>query len=107
MGPRNTQFLFATLLAIAISASSARAQVGSIRGSARDADLDTPLSGVKVRIAETGAEVITNEDGNYSFGQVAPGKYTLVFTRDGFNRQVKAETLVNPGAITEVSAAMT
>jgi len=79
-------------------------QAGSIRGVVRDAEFDTPVAGAQVQIVETGTKVTTNDEGNFSFGQLPPGKYTLIIVKDGYVRQVKSELTVSGGEITDVSA---
>ncbi len=77
-------------------------QAGSIRGVVYDKDFDAPLARARVLIVETGAKVEASDDGNYVFNEVPPGRYTLVFSKDGFIRQVKADVVVNEGQLTDV-----
>ncbi|MFA5238765.1 MAG: TonB-dependent receptor [Phycisphaerae bacterium] len=79
-------------------------QAGSIRGMVYDKDFDAPLAAAQVSIAETGQAVTTTDEGNFVFGQVEPGTYTLVFSKDGYTRQVKANVVVSPGRMTELDA---
>ncbi len=83
---------------------AARAQSGSIRGVVIDDDFGAPLPAAQVTIAETGVKVQTTDQGSYVFEQVEPGTYTLVFSKDGYVRQVKGNVLVTPGQLTEVEA---
>lgn len=71
-----------------------------------DKDFDVPLALAKVTVAETGETVETSDEGNYVFGQIAPGTYTLVFSKEGYARQVKADVVVSPGRMTEASASL-
>src|SRR5262249_46518008 len=48
----------------------------------------------------------TSDAGNYVFEQVAPGTYTLVFTKDGYARQVKSGVVVSPGHLAEADATL-
>ncbi|MBI1368391.1 MAG: outer membrane beta-barrel protein [Planctomycetes bacterium] len=82
-------------------------QAGSIRGMVYDKDFDAPLPLAQVLIAETGEKVVASDEGNYVFGQVVPGKYTLVFSKDGYTRVVKADVVVSPGQLTEVNVQLT
>ena len=84
----------------------ARQEAGSIRGIVHDKDFDTPLGGAQVTIVETGQTVTTGDQGNYSFGQVAPGSYTLVFSKEGYVRQVSADIVVTAGRLKDVDAAL-
>ncbi len=77
-------------------------QIGSIRGMVYDKDFEVPLAGAQVLIAETGAKVNTSGDGNFVFNHVKPGNYTLVFSKEGYTRQVKANLVVSPGQMTEI-----
>jgi outer membrane receptor protein involved in Fe transport len=88
------------------SATSGAQQTGSIRGTVCDREDDTPLAAAQVLIAETGAKAAASNDGGFVFGQVAPGKYTLVFSKDGYTRQVAADVVVEPGRMTDANATM-
>ncbi len=79
---------------------------GSIRGVVTDKDFDTPLASAQVLAVELGQKVLTSEQGNYVLTQVPPGRYTLVFTREGYQRQVHADVVVLAGQLTEVDAAL-
>lgn len=77
-------------------------QNGSIRGVVRDKDFDVPLAGAQVLVVELGRRADTADEGNFVLSDVPEGKYTLVFTKDGYVRQVKSEVLVGAGALTDV-----
>ena len=82
------------------------ASAGSIRGVVYDKDYDVPLGSAEILIVETGQRVSTSEQGNFVFRDVAPGRYTLVFSKDGYSRQVKADVAVAEGALTDVDASL-
>jgi TonB-dependent receptor len=84
--------------------ASARAQQasGSLRGVIWDRDFDVPLPGAQVLLVETGQKVETSEQGHFVLSEVAPGRYTLVVSRDGYIRQVKADVVVVAGQLTDV-----
>lgn len=84
--------------------ASAQEGQGSIRGVVYDQDFDVPLAGAQVTAVELARTVSTGDQGNFVFPTVAPGKYTLVFTKDGYVRQVKADVLVVAGQLTDVDA---
>ncbi|MBX2853209.1 MAG: TonB-dependent receptor [Phycisphaeraceae bacterium] len=67
---------------------------------------DRPLEGVTVLVVQTEQAAVSDSQGVYLIADVPPGTYTLIFTREGFVRQVEADVLVNSGALTEVSASM-
>ncbi|MBN2584925.1 MAG: carboxypeptidase regulatory-like domain-containing protein [Planctomycetes bacterium] len=83
-------------------ATAAGQQAGSIRGMVYDKDFDAPLALAQVTIAETGEKVTATDQGNYVFPEVPPGTYTLVFSKEGYTRQVKADVVVQAGQVTEV-----
>lgn len=100
-------FCWVFLITVLLSTSTALAdQAGSIRGMVYDTDFDVPLAAAQVLIAETGEKVITTDEGNFVFGQVKPGTYTLVFSKEGYSRQVKANVVVSPGKMTELDASL-
>ena len=76
--------------------------VGGIRGVVYDKDFEVPLFGAQALISETGGKQTTTEDGHYVFEQVAPGTYTLVFSKEGFTRQVSANVVVQAGQLTDL-----
>lgn len=84
----------------------AQQPVGSIRGVVRDKDFDAPLAGAQVVNVETGQKVSTADQGNYVFADVPAGRYTLVFQKDGYVRQVKADVVVSKGQLTDVDVAL-
>jgi outer membrane receptor protein involved in Fe transport len=91
--------------AVLLSAAPALAQpAGSVRGVVYDKDFDAPLPEAQVLIAETGAKMTSTDQGNYMLGQVSPGTYTLVFSKPGYTRQVKANVVVAAGQLTDVNA---
>ncbi|MFO0794759.1 MAG: TonB-dependent receptor [Candidatus Brocadiaceae bacterium] len=81
-------------------------QIGSIRGMVYDKDFNVPLAAAQVSIAETGDTVTTTDEGNFVFNQVAPGSYTLVFSKEGYTRQVQTNVVVSPGKMTEVEISL-
>lgn len=108
MASRTT--LVAVLACLATAAPAARAeqeQPGSIRGVVTDRDFDVPLAGAEVTIVELdGQRATTSELGNYSFGAVPAGRYTLVFSKSGYLREVVDNVQVLAGQLREVNAAL-
>jgi TonB-dependent receptor len=76
--------------------------LGSIRGLVMDKDFGTPLAEAKVLVVEVGVTATTAEQGNYLLSELAPGRYTLVFSKPGFARHVRADVVVTAGQLTEV-----
>lgn len=83
---------------------SAQQGVGSIRGVVSDKDFDVPLAGAAVAIQGTELRATTTDQGHFVFPEVPAGTYTLVFSKDGYVRQVKADVLVTAGQLTDVDA---
>ncbi|MBN1974646.1 MAG: TonB-dependent receptor [Sedimentisphaerales bacterium] len=104
LNPQSAVLITAVFLCLA--QVSVAGEFGGIRGTVYDKDFDVPLYGVRVQIAETKENTITDEEGNYFFGQVKPGVYTLVFIKDGFVSQSLSNVAVSPGQITEADASL-
>ncbi|MGE3171847.1 MAG: TonB-dependent receptor [Planctomycetota bacterium] len=83
-------------------------QPGAIRGVVTDRDFAAPLAGVTVSAAGPGSELkaVTGELGNYVLREVPPGTYTLMFSKDGYVRQVRSNVVVAAGQLTEVAVAL-
>ena len=85
---------------------AAQQQVGSVRGVVLDKDFNAPLVGAQVGIVETGQKATTTEQGNFLIPQVPAGRYTLVFAKDGYIRQLRSDVLVAGGQLAEVDVAL-
>jgi len=81
-------------------------QFGGIRGLISDSDFETPLPATKVFIAETGQTTVSTDEGNFVFPNIEPGIYTLVFSKEGYTRQVKANVTVSSGQMAEVNISL-
>ncbi len=86
--------------------AAAQEAPGAIRGVVFDADFDAPLGGVDVLIVESGRRAQTGDQGNYVLAEVAPGRYTLVFSKEGYVRQVRTEVVVSAGRLVDVNASL-
>jgi hypothetical protein len=97
-------------LAIALAspgiAAVAAQQAGGVRGVVYDKDFGAPIGNAKVEILELRKSVTASEDGNYVFTDVPAGSYTLLFTKDGYTRQVRSEVVVAEGALVDVDASL-
>ena len=101
--------LAAMLLTMPFAAVPAMAQApvdGTVRGSVTDKEFGAPVVGATVSILGTRARAVTSENGSFTIPNVAPGTYTLVFTKDGFVREVRPNVLVTGRQLTDVDAAM-
>ena len=95
------------LLTLYLSLGAAAAQqAGGIRGAVSDKDFNVPLSGAEVSVAETGEKVIVSDEGNFVLSELEPGRYTIVISKEGYTRQVKANVVVSPGQMTELDASL-
>ncbi len=81
-------------------------QPGSIRGIVYDKDFDFALSEAQVLIAETQQSVLTAQEGNFVLTDVAAGTYTLVFSKEGYVRQVRGDVIVTAGKMSEVDMSL-
>lgn len=86
---------------------AAAQELGTIRGVVIDQDFQVPLGGATVLLIETGQRVETAPEGNYSFPNLAAGKYTLVFSKDGYVRSVRGDVIVLAGQLTDLDVSLT
>jgi TonB family protein len=77
----------------------------TIEGTAYERGVRRRLAGVIVSVSELGLDVVTDEDGQFFFHGVAPGKYTLVAVDQKFDRFRRPLELVR-GEKVEVSLYM-
>ena len=103
----NLRSFILSILVFCLLTSVLEAQeVGGIRGMVYDRDFDVPLAVAQVLIVETGEKTTTTNEGNYLFGQVRPGTYTLVFSKEGYTRQLSTNVIVSAGQMTEVNMSL-
>lgn len=101
--PRAFLALAAALLLAPWSAVRAQqGSVGAVRGVATDRDFGTPLPGARVMLLEAGRTVATSSEGEFLIERVPAGTYTLIVSRDGYERQFVREVVVLPGQLAEV-----
>ncbi|QDU83926.1 TonB dependent receptor [Planctomycetes bacterium Pla163] len=80
---------------------------GSIRGRVDDADFGLPLAAVQVLVVEANRTVQTSSQGNYLVSGLAPGTYTVIFTKDGFDRLPVFQVLVTSGGVRDLDVELT
>ena len=105
---RSVKSLTSTLLGLLLLGGTVLAQEGSgsVRGVVLDQDFGAPLPLARVLIVETGQTATTTDQGNFVFREVEAGQYTLVFSKEGYVRQVRADVLVTAGQLTDVNASL-
>jgi TonB-dependent receptor len=81
-------------------------QTGSIRGVVLDQEFDAPLEGAQVVNIELSRRAQTGAQGNFVLGDLPPGKYTLVFSKNGYVRQVRSDVIVVAGRLTDVDVSL-
>ncbi len=93
-------------VAIVAPAAAQASGGGTVRGSVTDREFGAPVAGATVSVIGTKARAVTSDSGGFTISNVAPGTYTLVFTKDGFVREVRQNVVVTGGQLTDVTAAM-
>src|SRR6185503_15519407 len=98
-----TQYMLVILLAILIFSSVANAQdaqsaTGTVRGAVATAGPDgvsynLPGANIKLKQGTHIAETSANDAGEYEFGKLLPGEYTLEATVEGFKSSSKTITV--------------
>lgn len=83
LAPRSRRFALigsaALLTALQVAGPAAAQQQAQLSGLVQQAQSAAPLAGVLVRVEETGQTAVTDSEGRYRFGALAPGAYTLTF----------------------------
>lgn len=104
---RMMRFAALSLTVLLCSSSLVLAQeAGGIRGVVYDKDFDVPLTAAQVLIVETGEKQTTDGDGHYVFEKVTPGTYTIIISKEGYTRQVVANSVVPAGRMIDVDASL-
>ena len=101
--------LFAAWLAIWVGLSSAAAAAGGeVSGTVRDA-LQGPLDGVAIRLETADGKVVgrstTGKDGGYVLRGIAPGTYSLIGDKPGFETAVAIVTVPTTSATNDLTLA--
>ena len=94
--------------AVCVAASSLAQAPGTaaIRGVVSDREFGAPIAGATVTALNTRVRATTRENGSYVLSGLAPGSYTLVVTRDGYVREVKANVTVGAGGLVDADLSM-
>ena len=83
-------------------ASAQEARKGGIRGAVYDADFNMPVPRARVALSDLGKTVESGDDGNFVIQDLPVGSYTLVVTKDGYQRQIKSGVVVTAGQLAEL-----
>ena len=79
---------------------------GSIQGVLRDKEFGVPIPEAKVIVVELRREALTGTQGEYLLGEIPAGRYTLVFEKAGYVRELRSEVVVSAGSLTQVDATL-
>ncbi len=108
MRKRGGGWLTAALISVAISVAPAWGQANIVHGVARDA-LQRPLDGVTVRLEAPDGKVVargtTQMDGAFALPGVAPGLYSLIGEKNGFETATAIVTVSGQGATGDLTLA--
>ncbi len=105
----SNQTNFILFLVVCLLTCFAQAQSpasGSIRGVVYDKEFDTPIRGVAVMVLGLKSRATTNENGSYVLPNLPVGPYTLVITKEGYVREVKANVQVKSGELIDTDVYM-
>src|SRR5581483_3241925 len=110
--PRLSLRLIAVAVLLCTCALSSWAQTstgGTVAGQVTD-ESNAAVPGATVKVVEVSTNLVqqsvTNEAGRYIFSQVPPGKYNIVFTKDGFTSYYVNGQDVGVGAVLTITAKM-
>lgn len=105
-GIRTNSIFFIVVCVVSCLAQAQSPIGGSIRGSVYDKEFDTPIRNATISVLGLKTRVTTNENGSYVLPNLPAGPYTLVITKDGYVREVKANVLVNAGQLVDTDVFM-
>jgi len=97
---RKTTLILSLLLsALLITETTGQELTQIIRGTLVDKDSKMPLFGASLVIAGSDPQIgtITNEDGDFSFGHVAVGRYDIIIYYMGYETRTMTNVLVGTG----------
>ncbi|HKK45038.1 MAG TPA: SusC/RagA family TonB-linked outer membrane protein [Balneolaceae bacterium] len=87
---------------LALISVDARAQTGTIKGTAIDSTTSNPLPGVNVGIQSLALGAATNSSGNFEINEVPAGQYTVTASFIGYDKKQKTVE-VGSGETVEVN----
>jgi len=77
---------------------------GTLRGVVYDDWFDIPLAGVEVLVVEANRVVQTSDRGNYAISGLPAGTYTVIFSKEGFDRLPVPGILVPSAGVKDLDA---
>lgn len=96
---RHGKYLLNISVLLFIFSVAAFAQTGKISGKVTYGE-NTPLHDASVKIVQLNQSVSTDEEGNYSFDAIVPGRYTLLVHVEGFSDLARTVTIAAGGTET-------
>lgn len=76
-----------------------------LKGTVTDATTGDVIAGAEVLVLELGAGRLTNERGNYRFGRMRPGRFTIRVSKLGYTT-LETTIVVEPGRVTDADFAL-
>lgn len=98
----NRSVLLAMAASVVAAAGLRAQQNGSLRGLVFDQDFGGPLAGANVQLVELGLRVVSDDQGNFVFPALRPGRYTVTASKEGYVRAVRNDVAVTGGQLTEI-----
>lgn len=99
-------FLF-LMVALATPGARGKGANGALRGNILDADFSVPVSGAFIALEGTNFGGVTDAEGSFFINDIPAGRYSILASKDGFIRERRADLIVAPGSVKEVSFDMT
>lgn len=100
MNRTRSRFLLSALAAFALWPAAALAQQGTIVGQVTDQATKGPVGSVQVTIEGTKRGALTDAEGRYRIGAVAPGTYSIRAQRIGYAAATQSVTVTADGSAT-------
>ncbi len=100
--PAPASLVLLLLLLAAVGGPLAQETAGALRGVVHDREFGSPLPRVRVSIVELGLATVTTADGAFLIQRVPAGTYTLSFSKEGYEREVRTGVTVAPGRMADL-----
>ena len=92
------KIIFISAILLIVTFSSFAQNAGTVGGTVRLAGEDTVLHQASVQIVELKRNTVTDNDGNFQFTNVSPGRYTILVHQEGFadsSKQIQIDAGAN------------